>query len=255
MPNLEQWEGYSTYLYASHTPFFDMGNGLIIEYHNSVACKADLTTRIKAFNIGYTQRGEENTELDDNRIFRHILPTLGQSVRMGLGNLVDWHKTAKQQIDDQVESNPIYIFTGISGSVSRRYPTGGGQFATRLIAAAWKQTTKAGYTSPPELAKYATDLMPLSSDTETEEVELFRDGKVNGEYKDWEMALCGTEKDQDLLYYETRKGVVIGEGTLAAIINTAEIDADEGPIDTQLCRTDWVMPITEPTFTQMTIHM
>lgn len=243
-PNLEQFEGYSTGASAHHDPFLDMGGDLTIEYHNAVACRADGTTLIPASSVGFDSSGNSFgpvSSKDNMRVFEHQLPPLGDDVKMGLGNLIDWHKTAAQQIaDDDDTHNLKYYFTGISASVYRTVPGAAG--AKRLIGAAWEQTAT--------LRSGTNYLQPLSSDTTTAERNKFRDGKNSDgtAYYNWQINMCGDEKDQDLLYYETREGPTQGLATLSAIMDIVAKNKEQGLQSGNLCNADYVLPVLSPTF-------
>lgn len=243
-PNLEQFENYGNGSNAHHPPFLNMGDDLQIEYHNSVACKAKSATLIPTFSNGFDSQGHifgAISTKDNMRAFMHQLPPFGDDVKMGLGNLIDWHKTADQQIADDDDTHHLkYVFTGISASVYRNVPnTLGGK---RLVGAAWEQsaTDRTGF-----------GVQPLSSNTTAIEIKKFRDGKNSDDTDyNWQINMCGEEKDHDLLYYETSEGSIQGTATLSAIVDTQRKTKEQGLSSGNLCNADYVMPIFHPTFSR-----
>ena len=241
-PNLEQWEGYGNGAAQHHDPFIDFGidivNGLTVEYHNAVAALLNSATMIKAFSTS----GSSTVTRDDYRVFIHRLPPLGSGIHMGLGDLVDWHKTASEQINDtnaNINGGSKYAFSGIACIIR----VGGLGEQNRVIGAAWMQTT----------ARNGNLCKALSSDTPvspTNEVLIFRDGKDdNNTYHDWDINLCGTEKDQDLLFHDIQMSgneYVEAYALLGAIHNMAPMTPVNTDFNTQVTSAEYVLPIARP---------
>ena len=178
------------------------------------------------------------------RVFKGVLSTMSNQAHMALGNMVDWHKTAAQQKDDSdnVSEHPTqwYMFFGLSGTIKRNYGNG----YTRMVAAAWEQTTSSG-------SSVGLPLLPLSSNTTSAEREKFRDGKSNGAWYEWGgdngFAVCGSEHDQDIIFYEilqSANNTIEGEGKLDLIINKQVIQTAEIP-ESSLCDTTAVIPASK----------
>lgn len=233
---LAAFENYEHSTTANNPPFFDLGNAITIEYHNGIAYKCAASNKVGL----YCDSTITKTESDDMRVFTKEQSTMASEAHMALGNLVDWHKTAAQQKSDSSSTAKYYMFFGISGTIKRNYGNG----ATRIVAAVWQQTAASG-------SSVSLGLLPLSSDTPAAEITKFKTGKVNDAWYDWgagdKMSVCGTERDQDQIYYEisqTTGNTIVGEGQLDIIMQSTAITSASVPASA-LCNTLNIMPATK----------
>ena len=239
--DLKFFEGLTNASTGHHDPIFDMGDNITIEYHNGLAFQCNDLTRISLDTVVSDYAVSPN---DDIRVFKGVRSTMSNPAHMALGNMVDWFKTAAQQQSDSdtqsAHTKKWYMFFGLSGTIQRNYGNG----ATRKVAAAWEQTASSG-------SSVGLPLLPLSSGTTAAEIEKFRDGKSNGAWYEWGgdngFSVCGSERDQDLIFYEilTSNGNAIeGEGKLDLIINSQVITATSIP-ESSLCDTTAIIPASK----------
>lgn len=183
-PNLEQFEGYTTSSDANNPPGILEVNGselgtYEIEYHNGVACVCGSTQRIVLANTGLTAR-------DDYMVFVYESNSVSGNIVARLGNLVNWHITPNEQ--HTLDSSNVV--TGMSCTLQHEIYNNGALVYTD-VAQAYVQTTEVKSDEETWLSNNA--LMPLSSKSGTDTVNLFKYGKNSDgtAYAPIEMTLTG----------------------------------------------------------------
>ena len=221
-PNLEQWEGYTTG--PEYAPAFELSAGIYeIEYHNGIPCKCDPSSMVPLF-VQYTP-----SDMDNGRVYFFNQEAASGKMRAKLGNLVDWHLTAEQQgVDNLVFGMACVIEHKIL--IDQEY-------IYTAVAAAYLQTKQQ------KVAGQAA-LMPLSSGSDAETVNLFKKGKLADGETDAEMDLSLTGRDETHLYrdlYAAPDHTIDVNVVLAAI--RSSIPLTSAPSGLGLVHTDYVVPV------------